>query len=54
MIQASYKNERSLAIMDQELSIELLVDYLELNVKEELPRIIEEECDYQSVSSLGH
>jgi hypothetical protein len=54
LIQASYKNERSLAIMDQELSIELLVDYLELNVKEELPRIIEEECDYQSVSSLGH
>jgi hypothetical protein len=54
LVQASYKNERSLAIMDQEISIELLVDYLELNVKEELPRIIEEECDYQSVSSLGH
>ena len=31
-----------------------MVDYLELNIKEELPRIIEEECDYQSVSSLGH
>jgi hypothetical protein len=54
LIQVSYKNERSLAIMDQEISIDLLIDYLELNVKEELPRIIEEECDYQSVSSLGH
>lgn len=28
LIQASYKNERSLAIMDQEISIVILVDYL--------------------------
>lgn len=46
LIQASYKNERSLAIMDQEISIEMLVDYLQLNLKEELPKIIEEENDY--------
>ncbi len=40
--------------MDQEISIDMIVDYLELNIKEELPKIIEEEYDYQSVSSLGH
>lgn len=32
--------------MDQEISIELLVDYLTVNTKEELPKIIEEEIDY--------
>jgi hypothetical protein len=39
--------------MDQEISIEILVDYLQMNLKEELPKIIEEECDYQSMSSLS-
>ncbi len=46
LITASYKNDRSLAIMDQEMSIEMLVDFIELNLKEELPKIIEEEYDH--------
>ena len=53
LIQASYKNERCLAIMDQELSIEMLVDYIQFNLKEELPKIVEEMDDYHSISSLG-
>jgi hypothetical protein len=32
--------------MDQEISIELLVDFIQITLKEELPRIVEEECDY--------
>ena len=39
--------------MDQEISIELLVGYIQMNLKDELPKIIEEECDYQSMSSVG-
>jgi competence transcription factor ComK len=39
--------------MDQEISIELLVDFIQITLKEELPRIVEEECDYQSMSSVG-
>ena len=39
--------------MDQELSIEMLVDYIQLNLKEELPKIVEEMDDYHSISSLG-
>ena len=46
LLQTTYKNERCLAILDQELSIEMLIDYLNLNLKEELPRIVEEENDY--------
>jgi hypothetical protein len=40
--------------MDQEISIEMLVDFIQINLKDELPKIIEEECDYQSMSSVGH
>jgi len=53
LVQASYKNERSLSIMDQEISIKLLVDFISLNLKEELPKIVEEVDDYHSISSLG-
>jgi len=54
LIQASYKNERSLAVMDQEISIEMIVNFIKTNIKEELPKIIEEENDYQSMSSMSH
>ncbi len=39
--------------MDQEISIEMLVDFIQLNRKEELPKIVEEMDDYHSISSLG-
>lgn len=39
--------------MDQEISIDLIVDFLQDNLKDELPKIIEEDNDYQSMSSLG-
>ena len=54
LIQASYKNDRILAIMDQEISIEMLVGFISSSIKEELPRIIEEENDYMSMSSMSH
>jgi hypothetical protein len=53
LIQASYKNERCLAIMDQEISIDMIVNFIQANTKEELSRIIEEENDYQSMSSMS-
>jgi hypothetical protein len=53
LIQASYKNDRCLAIMDQEISIDLIVDFIQLNLKEELPKIVEEKDEYHSISSLG-
>lgn len=53
LVQISYKNDRSLAIINQEISIEHIVDFLQMNLKDELPKIVEEECDYQSMSSLG-
>ena len=39
--------------MDQEISIKLLVDFISQNLKEELPKIVEEVDDYHSISSLG-
>lgn len=39
--------------MDQEISIDMLVDFIQLNLKEELPKIVEEIDDYHSISSLG-
>lgn len=39
--------------MDQEISIDMLVNFIQANSKEELSRIIEEENDYQSMSSLS-
>ena len=51
LIMASFNNERSLAIMDQEISIELIVTYLEQHAKEELARIPEDENEYYSMSS---
>lgn len=39
--------------MDQEISIEMLVDFIQMNLKEELPKIVEELDDYHSISSLG-
>jgi len=53
LISATYKSERALAIADQEMNMKVLVDYMEHSLKEELPRIIEEENDYQSISSLN-
>ena len=40
--------------MDQEISIEMLVSFVQTNIKEELPKIIEEENDYMSMSSMSH
>jgi hypothetical protein len=54
LIQASYKNDRCLAIMDQEIEMQMLVNFINTNIKEELPRIIEEENDNQSMSSMSH
>ncbi|CDW90779.1 UNKNOWN [Stylonychia lemnae] len=53
LIQVSYKNDRCLAIMDQEIAIKMLVDFINMNLKEELPKIEEEINDYHSISSLG-
>jgi hypothetical protein len=53
LISCSYKNERCVAIMNQEISFDPIVKFLQDNMKEELPRIMEEEIDYQSISSLG-
>lgn len=53
LIMASYKSDRCVAIMNQEISFSPLVKFLQDNMKEELPRIMEEEFDYQSISSLG-
>jgi len=39
--------------MNQELSLDPIIKFLQDNMKEELPRIMEEEWDYQSISSLG-
>jgi hypothetical protein len=36
------------------LSIELIVDFIQMNLKEELPKIVEEEIDCKSLSSLGN
>lgn len=32
--------------MDQEISIDLIVDFIQLNLKEELPKIVEEKDEY--------
>jgi hypothetical protein len=53
LIQASYKNDRCLAIMDQGIEMQMLVNFIDTNIKEELPRIIEEENDNQSMSHSG-
>lgn len=53
LIMASYKSERCVAIMNQEISFDPIIKFLQDNMKEELPRIMEEEFDYQSISSLG-
>lgn len=53
LIMASYKSERSVAIMNQEMSLDPLIRFLQYSMKEELPRIMEEEFDYQSISSFG-
>ena len=39
--------------MNQEISFDPIIKFLQDNMKEELPRIMEEEFDYQSISSLG-
>lgn len=53
LISASFKSERSVAIMNQEMSLDPLIKFLQDSMKEELPRIMEEEFDYQSISSFG-
>jgi len=37
LIMASYKNDRSLAIMDQEIDLNMMCKYIEDNQREELP-----------------
>ena len=32
----------------------MIVNFIKTNIKEELPKIIEEENDYQSMSSMSH
>ena len=41
LIAATYQNQRSLAIVDQELDMSELVKYVEQNISEELPKIME-------------
>ena len=42
LVTVSYLNDRSVAIMDQEMNInETLVKYIEQNIAEELPKIVE-------------
>ena len=42
LVTAGYLNERSVAIMDQEMNMtEFLVKYIETNIAEELPKIME-------------
>ena len=59
LVTASYLNDRSVAILDQEMNIsEFLVKYIELNISEELPKIMEQEQEYfsdhtKSMSSFG-
>lgn len=59
LVTASYLNDRSVAIMDQIMNMnEYLVKYIETNIKEELPRIMEQEQEYcsdhtKSMSSFG-
>lgn len=48
LIAASFKNERSLAILHQEIDIVVLHKYLENNIAVELPRIMEETNEYYS------
>jgi hypothetical protein len=52
LIAASYRSERALAIMNQEIDLNMLIKYLNENTKEELPKIVEEEHEYMSMSSL--
>ena len=59
LVTAGYLNERSVAIMDQEMNMtEFLVKYIETNIAEELPKIMEQEQEYfsdhtKSMSSFG-
>ena len=46
LIMTSYKSERCVAIMNQEISFDPIIKFLQANMKEELPRIMEEEFDY--------
>ena len=41
LVTASFRNDRSVAIMDQEMNISVLVSYIETNITEELPKILE-------------
>ena len=43
LIASTYQNKRSLAIIDQEMDMEVLVKYVEQNIREELPKIMEQE-----------
>ena len=59
LICATFQNQRSLAIVDQEMDLNTLVKYLDTSIEEELPKIIEleqEELSEQaySMNSLGH
>jgi hypothetical protein len=41
LIAVTYQNARSLAIVDQEMDTGVLVKYVEQNISEELPKIME-------------
>ena len=51
LIACTYMNERSLAILQQEIDVVILYKYLEQNIKIELPRILEESNEYCSEHS---
>jgi hypothetical protein len=55
VIAASYQNKRSQAIIDQEMDMGVLVQFLEHNIREELPKIMEQEQEYCSdhTKSMG-
>ena len=48
LIIASYQNIRSLAILHQEIDLIVLAKFLDENIKNELPKILEEQQEDQS------
>jgi hypothetical protein len=50
LIIASYQNERSMAILHQEIDLVVLTKFLEINVRDELPKILEDTKEDQSDS----
>jgi hypothetical protein len=54
LISISFKNKRNFQILDQELNVELLINYIQNNIRDELPHILEDDNDRLSMgSSIG-